>query len=191
MERIDREYAIIYVDKTGETLTSRGQGTPELVGDYYKQRGFLQWNFYLIIAEESIEDVEGISAAERIKAIRACDEYSRKYVMPESEIEEFIKNQFPVLRKKRGKIEMIQAEAFHVAKKMAFDKKATFGDRIDDITLIPSYNREYCIDLCLTCLDDVRRDLINHPELQVIFYSHIQHEISLAEKKFKLFLIEE
>ena len=50
MERIDREYAIIYVDKTGESLVNNDSkhdeySTNEIISDYYKQSGFLQWNF--------------------------------------------------------------------------------------------------------------------------------------------------
>lgn len=189
MERIEREYAIIYVDRTGESLTSRGQATRELISDYYNQRGFLQWNFYLIIAEETIEDVEGICAAERIEAIKACDEYSRKYVMPEDRIEDFIEANFPVLKKKRGKIEIIQAEGFREAKAIAGER--VLGDSSTNIELMPSLHRDYSLTITLTCLDGMRIELIRNSKKHYIFYSHIQHEISLAEKKFKLFLIKE
>ena len=179
MERIDREYAIIYVDKTGESLTSRGQATKELVGDYYKQQGFLQWNFYLIIVEESIED--------------ACYKYTRKYVMPEASIDKFIEINFPVLQEKRGKVEMIEAEGYREAKKLAFKKKSDYDLSFPshDVMLIPSINREFNLDITLRYLDDVRNVLILNPNLHIIFYSHIRNENSLAKKKFKLFLIKE
>ena len=52
MEKIVRKYAIIYIDYDGETLDEdvRDYATKEMVKDYYQNsRGFLQWNFYLVI----------------------------------------------------------------------------------------------------------------------------------------------
>ena len=93
MKRIDRKYAIIYVDTNGDTLLSEDNTSHEMITDYYNNSGFLQWNFYLIITKECIKDIEGITAAERIKTIEKNDIYTRKYVVPKAEIKDFLKKQ--------------------------------------------------------------------------------------------------
>ena len=181
MKRINRKYAIIYVDTNGDTLLSEDNASDEMLSDYYKNGGFLQWNFYLIIAKECIKDIEGITAIERIKTIEKNDNYTRKYVVPKAKIKDFLKKQFPIMRKARGKINLITANTFVDAKTLAMTKKSK------DIFLISSYNRYVNLDLTLHALDALRNDLINNPKMVGIFYTHIQNEYSLAEKKFKLF----
>ena len=181
MKRIDRKYAIIYVDTNGDTLLSEDNTSHEMITDYYNNGGFLQWNFYLIIAKECIKNVEGITAAEHIKIIEKNDNYTRKYVVPKAEIKDFLKKQFPIMQKARGKMNLILADTFWEAKKLAMVKKSK------NILLYSSYNRYVNLDLTLHALDALRNDLINNPKMVGIFYTHIQNEYSLAEKKFKLF----
>lgn len=82
MERINRKYAIIYVDHEGETLNLKDNYTlNEMITDYYNNSGFLQWNYYLIIPKELVE------SPEEIESIENNDIYTRKFVIPQDEID--------------------------------------------------------------------------------------------------------
>ena len=178
MKRIERKYAIIYVDLTGKTLESDDYFTKEMISDYYKNPGFLQWNFYLIIARESVKDIDDI------KIIEDNDTYARKYVVEKDKIDDFIDFNFPKIQSNYGNIKLILADTFEKAVKNAF----TFLANNPNVASIPSYNRDVNFNHSLKKMDNLRRLLIKNPNMKVIFYTHIDNEYSLAKKKFELFL---
>ena len=187
MKRIKRKYAIIYIDNDGETLESDDYTTQDITTYYYQARGFLQWNFYLIIPKENIKETEEATVEEQIKAIEQNNTYTRKYVVEKDKIDKFVREHFPIIKKNHGKMIMIQADTFKEAEAAAI--KATENN--PDITMTtPSFNRDINLDQTLKKLDGVRTFLIKNPNLTIVFYTHIQNEYSLAEKKFKLFINE-
>lgn len=186
MERIEREYAIIYIDRNGETLNisdSLYKGdyvTAEMVSDYYKRLGFLQWNFYLIIPKELIKQ-------EEIKTIEDNDIYTRKYVIESDKIEQFINDRFPILNEERGTIKLIKADSWKDAGLLAEEEKKKGKNYVD---LIQSFYRDENLMYSLTEMDKLRAGLIKNPKLNIVFYTHISDEFFIAENKFKLFQID-
>lgn len=181
MERVDREYAIIYIDREGETLKVTDESrredfaTNEMVTDYYNHSGFLQWNFYLIIPKELVKE-------EEILNIEENSIYSRKYVIPTAEIESFIDDRFPKLTEKRGQITLVKGTNWEDATFLASKYLNT-----EFTSIIPSWYRNESLMFALTEMDILRSKLIKNPDSVVIFYTHLSNEYSLAEKKFKLF----
>lgn len=142
MERIDKKYAIIYVDREGECLKNDRFVTDAIINDYYEMSGPLQWNFYLIIAKESIQ---GISEDEILQE----DSYARKYIMPEAAIDLFITVSFPELQEEHGKIEIIKGVDWTHAQ-----YKATLAHGFTH--LYPSWHRDHSLLYSLTQMDELR-----------------------------------
>lgn len=191
MERIDREYAIIYVDKTGESLVNNDSkhdeySTNEIISDYYKQSGFLQWNFYLIIAREAITVYENEKIDDKIKSIESNEFYCRKYVIESEKINDFIAKNFPVLQKEHGVIILIKGDSYQNAKNLGYKEYIKPENKLN-AKVINSWYRNYNSMYALTEMDKLRAELINKHDKRIIFVTHNSHEFSLAEKKFKLF----
>lgn len=210
MERIDKQYAIIYVDRTGESLKnfdnrSDGGFDSEMITDYYnvgeKGNGFKQWNFYLIIAAEHVP-------ADMVETIQDNDVYARKIILRESEIDAFIENRFPDLRDERGTLTIAKGKDWKDAKRLAAEvgglstksyllkrelEEALDGSfrRRNKKTFKGSWYRDHSLMYALTEMDKLRAQLIRDPDMDVIFFSHISNETNIAEKKFKLFKKEE
>ncbi len=185
MEKITREYAIIYIDRKGETLNQTEQPykgdyvTKELIHDYYNSPGFLQWNYYLIIPKELVKP-------EEMSVIENNDVYTRKYVIESDKIDQFINDRFPVLKKEKGTIKLIKGNSWVESSKLSKEEQQK-----NDVSLYPSWYRNECLMYSLTEMDILRAKLINNPEYKALFFSHISNEFNIAEKKFKLFQNEE
>jgi hypothetical protein len=178
MKRIDRTYAIVYVDNKGESLNSdvNDFATKEMISDYYQNRGFLQWNFYLIIPKEFVNKSD-------IKIIEENDIYTRKFVIEKDMIDSFIKERFPELNEKKGTIALIKGKNYKDGR-----KKAKKFDHNNPITfMFEGWYRNESLNYSLTEMDKLRARLIKEPQLHGVFYTHIDNEYSLAKKKFKLF----
>ncbi len=191
MERIDKNYAIIYIDWEGATLTidtdlnekksRRDFDTPELINDYYNSSASLQWNFYLIIPQEVVEVTKDIS----VKDIENNEIYTRKFVLPKEEIYAFIESRFPDVRPTMGKITLLKGtnykNCFSLVQHEQLKNKKNNELRAD---VIGSWYRDESLMLSLTKMDKLRARLILNPALNVIFYTHIDNEFNLAKKKF-------
>jgi len=184
MKKIIRDYAIIYIDDKGDSLKEDSYTTKEMVSDYYTENGFLQWNFYLIVPKEVL------LPDNTIEKIENNEDYTRKFVIKNSDIQSFIKERFPVMNKKCGKIEMIKGNSWKETLDIV-DKKKFKGTTVKPFRLCsyyPSWYRNESSMHSLIEMDKLRAKLINNPNIWVIFYTHINSEYYLAQKKFKLFL---
>jgi hypothetical protein len=187
MERIDRKYAIINVDIEGESLTFNDYTTNDTITDYYKEAGFLQWNFYLIIAKEAVVKLfEGEDIDKKIKAIEDSETYCRKYVIESDKIDAFIAERFPILQKEHGVMILVKGDSHQNAKNLGYKEFIKPENQLK-AKVISSWYRNYNSMYAITEMDKLRAKLITNPKLRVIFFTHISHEFSLAEKKFKLF----
>lgn len=180
MELITRPYAFIYIDRDGEMLKESDFTSNEIINCYYNNNGFLflQWNFYLIISKESVAK-SNFSEQNIIEN----DIYTRKYVVEEKKIDDFINNLFPIPGEKLGKIKLIKGIDFNDATKKAND----YLKENDEFTLIPSWYRDHSLMYSLKHMDFLRADLIKYPSMCFVFYTHISNEFTIAEKKFKIF----
>jgi len=199
MERIDRKYAIIYVDRNGEALSEADLTTPDMINNYYDNPGPLQWNYYYILAQEALDAT--IDAPDK-QDIEANDNYTRKYVMPEDHIYDFISRTFPLLADTHGQIHLIKGADWADAKDKAkaaitepehnhrSRESVMFGFRVtamNGLDIIPSYYRNKSLAHALSQMDDIRARLVTDPDYRALFYTHISTEHHLAEKKFHLF----
>lgn len=177
MIKIERSYAIIYIDYNGESLTVDDFTTYNLTNDYYNNGGFLQWNFYLIIPEELIGNVSK-------KEIEINEKYTRKFIIKLNEIDKFIEDRFPITNVNMGKITLIKGDNWEDA-----CKKADELEENGNFTLcLPSAYRNVSLTDAITGMDILRSFLINNPKMNVLFYTHLSNEYFLATKKFHLFL---
>ncbi len=186
MERIEREYAIIYIDHDGETLKKGIDNfTPnEIINDYYNHPGFLQWNYYLIIPKELIK------SKEKIQEIEEDEIYTLKIIVNREKISEFLNEIFPEIKKEQpiGEIIIVKGKNHSNSVKLTEeirDKKAQEGLYYE---IIPSLYRNYSSFQTLKTMDKMRAQLIKYPSTKQIYYTHISNEYSWAEKKFKLFI---
>ena len=175
MEKITRDYAIIYIDYDGETLNDKNYVTKEMESDYYRTPGFLQWNYYLIVPNDLVDE-------KTIKIIEDDNRYTRKYVIERSKIGEFIDDRFPVMGKDVGSIKLVKGETAIDAQKKAA-KITTLRDFV-----IGSWYRDESLMTSLENMDMLRANLIKEPiQRSFIFYTHLNREYNIAEKKFELF----
>ena len=187
MKRIDKKYAIIYIDSKGETLEMEDEericddfATYDMISDYYNLEGFLQWNVYLIVPREKFEFESDI------KEFEDNDKYVRKYAVSSDKIGRFVEKNFPDMGTDVGKIKLIHTKN-HKESKAALKSQQ---QKSSWFLWESSFNRDLNIFDTLSKLDEVRVKLIQNPHPLsplVIFCTHIDGEFSLAEKKFKLF----
>lgn len=156
--------------------------------------GPLQWNFYVIISKEAVEkSITGLSDEKEIKEeidklineIHLNETYTRKFVCPEKDIDSFIENRFPDLKEQMGKVQIVSDSSWEKTLMKVHKVREEFKDKIVDMQ--PSWWRDLDEMDSLSNMDKLRASAINNPELHVLFYTHIQHEISLAKKKFYIF----
>ncbi|MEO6305113.1 MAG: ABC-three component system middle component 1 [Bacteroidia bacterium] len=178
MEKIDKGYAVIYIDKTGDTLSEISFSPNNLVSDYYNTPGNIQWNYYLIISEESLK-FSNITK----KEIEENEYYTRKFVLPLNKIDDFIKERFPDVKEKVGEIILVKGDDWDDAQIKA---NAKFDNSFSSV--IRSYYRNNSLMDTIVLLDLLRAKLITNPEKKYIFFTHISNEYSLAEKKLKMFV---
>lgn len=178
MERIDKGYAILYVDREGESLIiNEDLSDNNMVSDYYSNGGPLQWNFYLIIAKEVVP-------IEREEEILNNETYTRKLIVPKDEIDNFIEERFPTVGNEVGKMTLIKGRNWSDALELFKKEKSLNGSSRSSF---PSWNRNESTMDTLTKMDILRAELITNPKLNCIFYTHLSGEYNLAEKKFYLF----
>lgn len=191
MELIKRDYAIIFIDREGETLQEVEPGKPYtdfntefIVGEYYKQEVFLQWNCYLIVSEEEVE-----KSRFSTKEIEDNEKYTRKFVIKNTEIDKFIESLFPESKSQdaMGKITLIKGNTW-IDTRFLTDQ---FLEKNPSYTRSPSWYRNDSLMNTLTNMDRLRADLIRNPDKEIVFYTHLSNEFVLAEKKFKIFQPEE
>ncbi len=190
MELIKRDYAIIFIDWSGETLEEVESGSPYtdfntkgIVDVYYNQEGFLQWNCYLILPEEEV-----VKSKFTTKEIENDEKYTRKFVVKRDQIDNFVESYFPESKSQEsmGKITLIKGNTW-IDTRFLTDQ---FLEKNPNFTRCPSWYRNDSLMNTLTNMDRLRADLIRDPDKKVVFYTHLSNEFELAEKKFKIFQIQ-
>lgn len=190
MVKIDKKYAIIFIDYEGESLKDSNFEWNELLSIYYNlpyndqniDKSFLQLNCYLIVPKEYFLNQEQIDNFEN------NDKYTRKFAINVDKIDSFIQEMFPDMNENHGKIELIKGKNRKDSVYQAICKHDELGIKYE---LIDSFYRNDSMMDTLYKIDQLRARIINEPELKIIFYTHIFNEINIAEKKFKLFIKEE
>lgn len=178
MEKIIRDYAIIYIDRTGESLKCDNFTPNEIIEDYFNNPGFLQWNYYLII------DYDVIKTKNIVDNILLDDKYTKKYIS--NNIDKFIEQRFPLFNENNyGKIKLIKGNSWFDAKEKT---KKYLNENIENkFKIVKSWHRNLSLNDSLENMDILRSTLINNTlSKDYVFYTHISNEMSLAEKKFKL-----
>lgn len=181
MKKIVRDYAIIFIDDRGDCLRKSviDYTTSKISNSFYKISGFLQWNHYLIIPKEFVKDEEFAEEIEKNGS------FTRKYVIERDFIDPFINTLFPVLNKIHGTMQLILEDSWAEAKLLGW--QTGLGS---ESKLFSSWARDENLDNSLSNMDLLRARLITEPNLRAVFYTNIEHEYSLACKKFKLFMKE-
>jgi hypothetical protein len=188
MRKIDKRYAIIYIDDEGESLKHDSDNyVNEQIGDEYYQLPFdknteeciLQWNCYLIVPTKYF------TTPEQLDEFLDNDKYTRKHAIKEEEIDLFIEKMFPDLQEEHGVIELVKGINRSDSVYQAIRKHDELGI---EYKLIDSYYRNDSMMDTLYKMDKLRAKLVLEPESKFIFYTHITNEMNLAEKKFKLFI---
>lgn len=181
MERIDRKYAIIYVDWDGETLqTVDGKvqlSEYDIANIYYNTEGFLQWNIYLMIPEDLV------NTGEEINSIESSTTYARKYVTPREDINTTIELMFPIMTENHGSIKIIEGVSWDNVSMKAANEVSVNGGHLQG-----SFYRNLGLLETLRQMDLLRANMVRNPKYKGVFYSHIENEISIAKHKFKLFI---
>lgn len=187
MRKIDKGYAIIYIDDEGESLKHDSDNyVNEQIGDEYYQLPFdknteeciLQWNCYLIVPTKYF------TTPEQLDKFLENEKYTRKYAIKEEEINSFIKEMFPDLQEEHGIIELVKGKNRSDSVYQAIQKHR----ELPNYELISSFMRDDSSMETLTKMDKLRSKLIKEPKSKFIFYTHMRKEYHLALKKFKLFI---
>jgi hypothetical protein len=204
MEKIERGYATIYIDREGETLVDDRLGiwTEQMINDYYSIPGSLQWNYYLIIptdvlpkAKWAFENPDAPTEEELKKLkkrITNDDTYGRKYVLLPGNVDLFIHNFFPPFvpeqREEFGKVVLLKGKS----RKDVKMKLRELGklEPYKHYLPIDSFHRNFSSLKSLYELDYLRKQLLRNPEMKILFYTHISNEHSWAKHKFNFLLPE-
>jgi hypothetical protein len=173
MERLDKKYAIVYIDRDGEWIECDNFSDNSIISDYYELPGPMQWNFYYIVPESKI----GEHTKEEIEAEQ---HYTRKFVIPDDQIDSFIKERFPDMGETHGTIEIIKGKNYVDACNKARDAKK---EKLYNCIIESPYRDKSMMDT-LVEFDSLRADLIRNPGQEVLLYTHFSDEHFLARKKF-------
>ena len=179
MRKIDKGYAVIYIDDESSMLEERKEidnfTSSDMVAEYYTVPGAIQWNYYLIIPKNDLTD-------EKIKEIELNDVYTRKYVIDKDKIDDFIEETFPdVIDINKNKIFLSTANSWEEAKDKLVNEDLSYRANV-----YGSLHRDYNSMDTLKMLDNIRSELIKNKH-DIYFYTHIENEISWVGKKFKFF----
>lgn len=194
MEKIERGYATIYIDRDGETLDDSVSAfwTKEMEIDYYRNPGAIQWNYYLIIPQEVLFkctwtfENPNEPTEDELKNLKSYiinnDSYGRKYVLPSNIIDLFLLDNFPERGEKTGNIVLLKGEN----RKDTKMKLKELGTSVEyrDYLPIDSFYRNLSSMSTLYELDKLRKGLLRNPNMKVLFYTHISLEHNLAKQKF-------
>ena len=192
MRKIDRGYAVIYVDDDNELISldpNKGHDytTNDIQNAYYKIPGAIQWNYYTIIPKD--DSNSHILTEEKIKEIEKNECYSRKYVIDRYEIDKFIKEYFPENLNIDSKVILVTGDSYINSRcKLSKSVKHSYCE------FVSSFNRDYNSLTTLRMMDELRARLLTNTwqydekidkTLIVYFYTHIEDEINLFQKKFE------
>ena len=158
MEKIDRKYAIIYIDREGLSLAPHVDNyTPDhLSSEFFKNGGFIQWNFYLIIPKELVP-------TDKIEEIESNQTFTRKYVIPSEKINDFIEDRFPELPEEINFVmKIIKGNSWEETQKLVKNEIAD--------TYYPSILRDYDTMDTLESLDIIRSSIIKMIQLNFMIF---------------------
>lgn len=193
IERIDRKYAIIYIDRDSILTNSLKEVDIKdydgeickffdnlkadnyestMVTEFYNNPGALQWNYYYISNNESV-------IFDIFKAINENDAYCRKFLV--SDIDEFLERTFPTLPAElKCKVTLIKRVNWMDAKIAS----SQFIKESKELNLIKKGSLYRDISMMNTLYSfDLLRSQIMDTEKHIVFYTHIDEESSLFERK--------
>lgn len=198
IEKIERGYATIYIDREGETLVDESLGfwTNGMVTDYYSIPGAIQWNYYLILPDTALRKATWAfenpdsPTDEELKKLKSKiinnDTYGRKYVLLPENIDLFIHNFFPPFvpeqREEYGKIILLKGKNRKDVKMWL--RKLGRTKQYKDYLPIDSYLRNFGSMKTLYELDYLRKQLLRNPNMKIVFYTHITNEHNWSRQKF-------
>jgi len=184
MERIDKQYAVIYIDRTGECLKSSDFTSEKIIDDYFSIPGFLQWNFYLICTEKAF--ISELEYAEQREAFLNNEAYTRKLLVSESDLEQYLEKNFPDFKPvvSEPRVILVKGDNWRDCLRKVRGEKA----RNKNFIVKMGKQRDESMLTSISNIDYLRAQLIKHPNRKLIFGTHISGEFSIAQKKFKIFL---
>lgn len=192
MKKIDKGYAIIYIDDENEfhnilkysNINSLKEDIESyfdtvLSSDFYSSpQNYLQWNFYVMVSSDGLSD-------EAIKIVRENDKYARIVFMNLSHyctIENQIAGEFPDYNPSKIKqVNLVVRDSKYEANRFVFSEmnKSTEVGYIRDSFLL-DYNEMTTIQM----LDEDRILLLLGTCKTYTYYTHISWEASIFKKKF-------
>jgi len=174
MEKIDKSYAIIYIDRSGDSIEDfRDYMNKQIATDYYDTPGSIQWNYYLIANQNG-------ASLESIKRFETDDHFCRKYAMRVEEIDPFVAINFPELSDNGSTFYLYTGDS-HTNAWANMSSKVT-NEKVEKID---SIMREFNEMNTLTELDRLRASMLNE-ERHFAYFTHLTNEINLIERKFGL-----
>ena len=174
MRKIDKGYAVIYIDDENLLSNSEDYVNDEIISAYYDTPGSLQWNYYIIIPKV-IKDL----SAEQIKDIESNDKYARKYIIDNDKIDEFLNERFPSFNMEDCTFTLVTGESY-IEARVKLDKINIEGP---NNSICSSLHRQYNSMDTLEKMDIIRAEMII-TRRYTYYYTHMEREISWIRKKF-------
>ena len=197
MIRIDKKYAIIYIDENFDIKDCQTFTTADMESDYYNNPGPLQWNYYLFIPEDKLGDVDK-------KTIENNEEYTRKYVLKDLDtIYRTIEIDFPDLDEniiQKCNFTLITGDTWiDVLNKVdsedinsdvvnVYSRSNERNGKIiknNNTKIFNSYLRDYNSILTLGFIDEIRAYYVLGGFENIYYFTHIEDEMFLVKQKFK------
>lgn len=185
MERINKQYATIYIDRTGECLKDSDFISEKIIDDYYSTPGFLQWNFYLICTEKAF--VSEPEYAEQREEFLNNEKYARKFIVSEQDLEQYLEKNFPDFKNEiisEPRVILVKGDNWRDCLRKVRGEKS----RNKNFIVKMGKQRDESMLTSISNMDYLRAQLIKHPNRKLIFGTHISGEFSIAQKKFKVFM---
>ena len=192
MEKIIREYATIYIDRNNEFVDffekeKRNEELEDseiksiivefveelLLNEYYNTPNCdsILCNFYILIAKNDTMNKTIIDI------LQNDGMYARKFVMCKEDINDFVNDVFPEYTKTESTFTLLTGKH----KYEAIEKSQ--NEEYDNSNIVESYNYIYNEMDTLSNLDELRSEFIKGCG-DVVYYTHLETEISFVKKKF-------
>ena len=197
MIRIDKKYAIIYIDENFDTKDCQSFTTADMISNYYNNPGPLQWNYYLFIPEDKLGDVDK-------KIIENNEEYTRKYVLKDLDfIYRTIEIDFPDLDENIIQkceftlitgdtwikvLDKVDSENINSDVVNVYSRSNERNVKIiknNKTKIFNSYLRDYNTILTLGFIDEIRAYYVLGGIENIYYLTHIEDEMFLVKQKFK------
>lgn len=186
MRLIDKGYAKIFVDEQNEipSLLKCGMeltdilDESEFVNEYYKSEGLLQWNMYVMVDNNQLNEEQREILDNNDKYVKFLRVNLKSY----SPWDYLIKTNFPDFKENHD-----CSFTLYTNKKI-YNSYAHVKQAVDQLNLNPSYHtdsiaREYTSMTTLGIIDALRAEMLEDNE-HITFSTHVNWEVSIIKKKF-------